>query len=233
MFYLLTTEGKPMKKMIRNSVAGAMLACAPLAATAASPFSANVALTTDYVFRGVTQSDGAPAIQGGFDFNHKSGLYIGIWGSSVDDGVGPAGLEYDLYLGYGGDFGSTGLSYDVGIVNYRYPGGDSASSSNSSEAYVGLSYKMFSAKYYMGVGSLDDDYVELGAKFGIGNGAEVGLHVGRTNRDTGANDTDWKLGLSKEFGGFGFELAYTDTNNNSGCGNSCDGRVVLTVSKSM
>ncbi len=223
-----------MKKMIRNTVAGALIACAPLAANAGGPFSANVALTTDYVFRGVSQTDSAPAIQGGFDFNHKSGFYAGVWGSNVDDTVGAAGLEVDLYLGFGGDLGSTGMSYDVGAINYRYPGGKSGSSSDVSEVYFGIGYKMFSAKYYMGVGSFKDDYVEVGASFDVGNGVSAGIHVGRTRKNAGSDGTDWKLSVSKEIGGFGVELAYTDTSfSSSVCTNTCDGRLVLTVSKSM
>ena len=79
--------------------------------------SANVAFASDYVWRGMTQSDG-PAIQGGFDFEAESGFYAGIWGSNVNFNDG-AGSELDYYFGYGFSVGDVGI--DIGYVAFDYP----------------------------------------------------------------------------------------------------------------
>ncbi len=77
--------------------------------------SGNMSLNSDYRFRGFTQTDYGPALQGGFDFAHKSGFYLGNWNSNV---LSPlftgASLEMDFYGGYKGSFGDVG--YDVGAI---------------------------------------------------------------------------------------------------------------------
>lgn len=101
--------------------------------------SANVGMTTDYVFRGISQSDEGPAIQGGFDYATDLGFYVGTWGSSIDFGNG---VEIDYYGGYANSFviggnecfdkgsltsktcGGYTLSYDVGAIYYSYPHAD-------------------------------------------------------------------------------------------------------------
>ncbi|MCK0099804.1 TorF family putative porin [Qipengyuania sp. S6317L1] len=84
-------------------------------------FSANVALTSEYRFRGVDLSGGEIAIQGGFDLGHSSGLYVGTWASSLDEQtVGYGSTELDLYAGWSGDL-TDGLSADVGAIVYIYP----------------------------------------------------------------------------------------------------------------
>ena len=72
-----------------------------------TPFTANVGVVSDYLFRGISQTKGAPAIQGGFDYSHSSGLYAGTWLSSVSwysDTVAGASksVEFDVYGGYKG-----------------------------------------------------------------------------------------------------------------------------------
>lgn len=84
-------------------------------------FSGNVALTTDYRFRGVTLSDGSLAVQGGFDVGHSSGFYVGTWASSLDETtVGYGSTELDIYGGWSGDL-TDGLSADIGVIGYLYP----------------------------------------------------------------------------------------------------------------
>ena len=96
--------------------------------------SANVSFTSDYIWRGMTQSD-APAIQGGFDFEAESGFYAGIWGSNVNFNNG-AGSELDYYFGYATEVGSVGV--DVGYISYEYI--DSTPDATFDETYLGLSY---------------------------------------------------------------------------------------------
>src|SRR3546814_12414933 len=82
-------------------------------------FAANVALGTDYVFRGISQTDEEPTVQGGFDWSHDSGIYLGIWGSNVDfDDGDEAHLETDIYGGWKPTW--NGFTFDVGGIYYLY-----------------------------------------------------------------------------------------------------------------
>jgi len=84
-------------------------------------FSANIAFTSEYRFRGVDLSGGEFAVQGGFDLSHSSGFYVGTWASNLDeDTVGYGSTELDVYGGWGGDL-TDGLSADVGVLAYLYP----------------------------------------------------------------------------------------------------------------
>ncbi|MGJ8619286.1 MAG: TorF family putative porin [Methylophilaceae bacterium] len=87
-------------------------------------FSSNVAYTSDYYVRGLSQNFHKPALQGGFDVEHSSGFYVGTWASNVSPNTFPdASLEIDYYAGYGGEFGETGIGYSAGVIAYTYPGG--------------------------------------------------------------------------------------------------------------
>lgn len=154
----------------------AAAAAAPAAAAPDKPepdwtFTGNVGLYSQYVFRGISQTDTKPAVQGGFDLGHKSGFYVGTWASNVswlsDATVGqPSGstvsssMEWDFYGGYKGslpaDFG-----YDLGVLYYWYPGtypstvyvgGFPASYTkpNTLELYAALTWKFLSLKYSYG-----------------------------------------------------------------------------------
>src|SRR5687767_6282116 len=95
---------------------------APAAAPAPTPeftFTGNAGLFSDYRFRGFTQTDYKPAFQGGFDFAHQSGFYLGNWNSNVEQALyNGASLEMDFYGGYKTTFGDFGL--DVGVIYYYY-----------------------------------------------------------------------------------------------------------------
>ena len=123
---------------------------APEAAPASpSPLTANIGLFSDYRFRGIDQTYGKPALQGGIDYAHSSGLYVGNWNSNVSSGAGfPDGnLEMDFYGGYKTTFGDFGL--DVGAILYYYPGsegkvlgtGASSGAVTNKEIYIGGSWK--------------------------------------------------------------------------------------------
>ncbi|MDG2004669.1 MAG: TorF family putative porin [Novosphingobium sp.] len=119
-----------MLKSIRGVIAASLLAGCAFAATPAfaedeaeSEFtiSGNAALVSQYRFRGVDLSGGDVAIQGGVDVSHKSGFYLGTWGSSIDENtVGYGHTEVDVYGGWSGDIAS-GVSADVGVIYYAYP----------------------------------------------------------------------------------------------------------------
>ncbi len=214
----------------KTLLATSLIACTSLAQ---AEISANVALTSDYVFRGFSQSSEDPAVQGGFDYSNKSGFYAGVWASNVSSSMyNGSGLEADLYVGFSNELAS-GLGYDVGLIRYSYPG--SSPSTDYEEVYAGLNYKFFSVKYYAGIDLGDEalgDYLDIGLDFELPQGLGLGLHVGNWNSKAAGGDyTDYKVGLSKEIKGFGFELAYTDTDVDSDP--LANGRVVLTISKAM
>jgi len=175
-------------------------------------FSSNVAFTSDYYVRGLSQNFHKPALQGGFDVEHSSGFSAGVWASNVSPNTFPdASLEIDIYAGYGGEIGDTGVGYSVGVIGYTYPGGSwgdcigctkadgvtpaSDESWNTYEANFGLSYSYFSAQVSTTLGNwfgldkntgYDDDskfttYVELNAEYPFGDGWSVIGHVGHLN----------------------------------------------------
>lgn len=117
---------------------------APAAEEPASPWSisATAGFTTNYMFRGITQTQDDPAIFGSFDVSHESGLYAGIWASSIDFGDAPdddANLEFDFYAGFANSINN--FSYDVGAVYYMYPGAnDTAAEYNYWEIYAKTGY---------------------------------------------------------------------------------------------
>ena len=105
--------------------------------------SGNVAIVSDYRFRGVSLSGGDPAIQGGIDLTHESGFYVGTWASSIDDGGTDllGDVELDLYAGWSGDV-SDGVSVDVGLLYYMYPTGDLGGDTDYFEPYASVGFTL-------------------------------------------------------------------------------------------
>ena len=159
-----------------------------------SDVSANVSFASDYIWRGMTQSDG-PAIQGGFDYAAENGFYAGIWGSNVNFNDG-AGSELDYYFGYGFDAGSIGV--DIGYLAYDYPKNETGL--DFEEIYVGLSMGDLGLLFAMGQDGAPD-YTEV--SYGIG---AVSLSYGQYD-DYGDN-----LGISYGFGCGSYDCAllYSD-----------------------
>jgi uncharacterized protein (TIGR02001 family) len=108
----------------------------------------NMGLFSEYVFRGYTQTHNDPALQGGIDYEHSSGFYLGAWASNIswlrDANQSDSGhsLEVDVYGGYAGEIADTGIGYDVGLLQYFYPGEmkSNQAAANTLEYYVGLNY---------------------------------------------------------------------------------------------
>lgn len=232
----------------KTLVAGGLLLASGIAAAADSPFTANVGLTSDYRFRGVSQSAQDPAVQGGVDFVHASGFYLGTWASTIDFNAGPgldpdADLELDLYGGYKWKVGATEL--DVGFIHYAYPGSDSSFDLPFTELYFGGTYGPVFAKFfytddYTGTTDKSASYLTAGANIDLGSGFTLGLSAGRSSgggiKDTfGKAYTDFKVGVSKEYVGVTFNLSYIDTSGISPDIKTdvfnTEGTVVLTVSK--
>ena len=225
-----------------QSAAPAAPEAAPLAE---HTLTGNLGLFSSYRFRGIDQTFGKPALQGGFDYAHSSGFYAGNWNSNVSSGAGfPDGnIEMDFYGGYKASFGDFGL--DVGGIMYYYPGSeakvlgvkaDSGAVTNK-ELYIGASWKFISLKYSY---SLDDyfslrgwdatgtstgkstkgtSYLDLSANYDLGDGWGINAHIGSLNLKNGykGDYTDWKLGVSKDIGGWVLAASYIDTNAAGQC----------------
>jgi uncharacterized protein (TIGR02001 family) len=159
----------------------------------------NVGAVSDYRFRGIAQTSTEAAVQGGVDFAHKSGIYLGAWASNVKwvkdfNGANKGDYEVDLYGGYKNEF--AGVGYDIGVISYQYPGNDSGaigtpgagaySNADTSEFYGALTYKMLTFKYSQSMGdflgnlnSNASRYFDLSANFDLGGGYTLTPHVGR------------------------------------------------------
>ena len=247
-------ENLMKRALIAAAVAGVVAAAAaPALAAEESPFSANVSIVSDYKFRGLSQTNAEPALQGGFDYAHASGLYLGTWASSISwlsDGQADvsSSLEWDFYGGYSGTSGEFG--YDFGLLYYYYPGSypGGFNSPDTLEAYVKGSWKFLSLKYshsltdlFGAVDSKNSNYLDLGAEFALPQGYTLGAHVGhqKIKGMAGSCDSyiDYSVGVSKSFGGFDFGLNYVDTDYDDQCMTNAfgeklgKGTVVLSVGK--
>jgi len=215
----------------------------PLVALAAEPtpehsFTGNLTLASEYLYRGIAQTRGKPALQGGFDYAHKSGLYAGLWGSNISwigDAVSgaSASLEIDVYGGYKGAIADD-LGFDVGVLTYNYPGSGKptgAANPDTTELYGALSWKWLTLKYSHTTGSLfgwtqpdgsktkGSGYLELNAAYDLGDGWGINGHIGH-QKVKGLGDasyTDYKVGVSKDLGFATLGLAYSTTNAKDSC----------------
>lgn len=216
----------------------AQTAAAPAAEAApASPhtLTGNVGLFSEYRFRGIAQTAFHPALQGGFDYAHSSGFYVGNWNSNVDSSAGfPEGnLEMDFYGGFKPTFGD--FTLDIGGIYYYYPGSSVGGGKNNGETvsnkelYIGGAWKFLSAKVFYSVddyfsmrgtdGSGNDKstkgtyYGDLSANFDLGDGWGINGHIGYTDvkHISNADYTDWKLGVTKDISGWVIGAAYIGT----------------------
>tara|TARA_R110002167_G_scaffold101150_9_gene263793 strand:+ start:3410 stop:4066 length:657 start_codon:yes stop_codon:yes gene_type:complete len=194
--------------------------------------SANVAMTSDYVWRGITQTSGEGAIQGGFDYAHESGAYAGIWGSNVDFGT-TADLEFDLYAGYATELDS-GIVLDLGLIRYLYPDSPDTPAWNEiygSVSYIGLTGGIAYTDDIYG-GDVDGIYYSLSYDYALPKEVNLSASLGYYDVDSAASDSlDWKLAISREYQGVGFELAYFDIDQDDD--SLDDDGFLFTLSKSM
>lgn len=197
-------------KLIVAALASLFTLPAMAADAPASPhtFTSNVSLVTDYLYRGISQTNAHAAIQGGFDYSHSSGFYAGVWGSSISwmtdsapQVATSAALELDTYFGFKntltGDF-----TYDVGYLRYNYPATYPAAMGNlglpgaqaattwakadTDELYGALGYKWFTLKYSQSLGNTfalpnasGTSYVDLSASYPVADtGITLGAHYG-------------------------------------------------------
>ncbi|MBL4607978.1 MAG: hypothetical protein JKY01_09150 [Pseudomonadales bacterium] len=191
-----------MRKVATTLVSGVLLGTSMLgvSASAHAEISANVALTSHYIFRGQDLTDGAPAIQGGFDYAFEKGLYLGVWASSAKTVHSVSGetetLESDYYIGYAHEFKDYGIAVDMGYIQYDYP----HTASDDNELYFVASYQ------YEKYGEVS---VSLWAELDTGTRTESGVEVAKTgNAGTYIYyGLGYELPLSNKFG-LGFALGY-------------------------
>ena len=204
---------------LASSAAFAQAPAAP--ATPDHTVTANVSLGSEYIFRGISQTAGKPTLQGGFDYAHSSGFYLGTWGSNVswleDFGAyNRSSLEWDFYGGYKANIGASDFFYDLGTIYYYYPGSRNPGvvSADSWELYAALGWKWVSAKLsysldnYFGLKPTGQDtdgtyYIDLSATYPIGEtGFALLGHYGYldvrhdASGDAKTSYSDWRLGGS-------------------------------------
>ncbi len=196
----------------RSVVSAAALGAAVFAGSAFAGVSGNVGVVSEYMFRGISQGTGA-AVQGGIDYSHDSGFYLGTWGSNIDWGVG--GAELDFYGGFAGEV--SGFSYDLGAVYYYYPEEDETGtdpSVNTLEVYATGGIGVFSAsvyyspKYFGAEDPSGDDisetYVNVAASLPVSDATSFDIAVGFTSLSDDVDFvyevtdsyTDYSIGLS-------------------------------------
>ncbi len=223
--------------MMRNTVLAIAVAAAVAVpslarAQATSPHSVagNMSIVSDYRFRGISQTFGQPGIQGGIDYSHASGFYLGNWNSNVSSLSFPDGsIEMDFYGGY--KFGAGPVTMDVGLLQYYYPNVKFGSEkADTLEAYVGVSWKFLTAKYSIttgdyfganatsngnctGTDSKGSGYLDVSASYELMPKLTLVGHVGNQSiKDCKPLEyTDWKLGVTYDMNGWALGAAYIDT----------------------
>ncbi len=240
---------------IKCLLAAALMACTGLAL---AEFSATTLLATDYVFRGISNTDGDPAIQGSLDYAHDSGFYAGAWASNVKfrenadvdavDTVEEASIEIDYYLGLASEF-ENGIYWDVGALYYSYPGSEEALDYDYWEVMGALGYAFerlplgpevtvelyHSPDYFGGIG--DATYASGSVALTLTDLVGLGITYGKQwfDDDSSLDYSDWKIGISTSLSGFELELAYTDTDlSKADCDDLdiCEGRALLSIARS-
>ncbi|BDU57069.1 exported protein [Limnohabitans sp. MORI2] len=194
-------------------------------APAAPEVTYNVGVVSQYRYRGIAQTKGDPALQGGIDYANANGFYLGAWASTIkwikDAALGTGGktakgpVELDLYGGY--KFEAGGLAYDVGYLRYQYVGNtykDAAPSANvnanTDEVYGAATYGPATLKYSQATSNLfgysdskGSTYWDLSATFDLGNGYSIVPHAGRQsikNANQIYGYSDFALTLNKDLG---------------------------------
>ncbi|WND02493.1 TorF family putative porin [Temperatibacter marinus] len=217
-----------MKKVVLSSVSVLALSTVALPSVSAedAAWSANTALVTDYRFRGVSLSNKDFAVQGGFDVNWASGFYVGTWASSIET-FGGSEMEMDIYAGYG--FESNGLSYDVGILAYTYPGSDDT---HYLEAYGSVGGSFNDVGWTVGaayaydqdnLGNQTNLYVYTDLEYSLTDvislSGHLGVEEGAFGKFNGDAKLDWSLGFSYALSDtVGLGVTYIDTNMNNTIG---------------
>lgn len=238
-----------LKKIISTAV---MASSATFAMQAQADVSATVTLVSDYVYNGVSSTDGDPTLQGSVDWYNDAGFYAGIWASGLDeDSYASANIEIDYYAGYAGSINDS-LGYDVGYAFYTYPGADDdAGEYNYGELYGALTFNenttaklLYSDNYFGDVGS--SLVVNLSHTLSLPNEFSLTLEASHTKLledggdayygpDAGDDSYNhWGASLAKSVAGFDLALSVSDTNIDGDywASDIADARAVFSISRS-
>jgi uncharacterized protein (TIGR02001 family) len=220
---------------LKAALVAALALSAIAAGNAQAGTTGSISLTSDYLFRGVSQTNQEPALQGGIEYSHDSGFYVGAWGSNISwlsdtvvvgDDISSS-LELDAYLGYRGKAGEI-FSYDVGVLTYYYPGDypGGFNSPNTTEIYlggtlapsdtvsVGLKYSYAVTDLFGYADSDGSGYLDANLNWTFQPTWTLNLHGGKQwiEHNEDFEYTDWKLGVTKSFeSGFSIAAAYSGT----------------------
>ncbi len=231
-----------MRKSKQLGAAAALVSGVILAGPATAGLSGNVAATSDYMFRGLSQSGGA-AVQGGVDYASDSGLYVGTWVSNINFG---GGTEQDIYVGYGTEI--SGVGVDISALYYWYPEEDSGTGGECSTLELGLGVSF--GPLSLGAAYADEThfflcdglgeaalYLSAGLGIGLTDSLSLDISIGQYSGDeierSGVNGTDdsyfdYAIGVSSELqGGYGVAFQYVGTDIDDD-----DPKLVVSFSKS-
>ncbi len=209
-----------MKKTLVNIALSSTILTASIAsfnAAAANELSANVGVTSNYLWRGLEQTGGKAAVSGGIDYSAESGFYVGVWASNADWADGMT-YELDFYGGFGGAINDT-VSYDVGFIYYAYPD-ETSGDADFSEVYANFSFGALTLGVAVladgeGADAGDTIYASADYAFSLANEAEVALHIGSYSGDWLAEDSiDYGISVSKS--GFTLGASATDLDGAAG-----------------
>ncbi len=219
-----------MKKLILASAVFAVFCGSSAQAEEQKPdneFSFNASVVSDYRYRGISQTRLKPALQGGADYTHNpSGFYAGTWLSTIKwikDARGDSDVEWDIYGGKRGEIVKD-LSYDVGVLRYQYPSNNLNPSANTTEIYGQLGYGPGYVKYSHSLTNLfgfadskRSGYLDVGANVEVGQGLTLNLHAGhqKVKNSSTFSYTDWKVGVTKDFGIVTASAALVGTNTDN------------------
>lgn len=250
-----------MKSRIAAALGGALMLGSAMAAQAVE-VAGNVTIASDYSFRGVSQTDRDPAVQGGFDIAFDSGFYVGTWGSNVQ-GFEDVSMEWDLYGGYKGEINED-TSYDFRYIRYEYPGNGSTYDYNEYHAMLNWKSFVFGIAYSEEYFALDDVtwwYPNVAYTLGLPADASLVFKVGMSMVDDNdivvrdeegdviesygiwessfgdENVLDWSVFYSIPVAGVSLNIGVvgTDVDDDDCFGGSkiCETRAIVSVSKSM
>jgi uncharacterized protein (TIGR02001 family) len=187
-------------------------------AHATEGLSANVGVTSNYLWRGLEQTNGAAAISGGIDYADKSGFYVGTWVSNADWANNDMSYELDLYGGYTADINEQ-WSYDVGFIYYAYPD-ETTGDTDFSEVYANVSFKALTIGVAVLTSGEDGDagdsiYATADYSITLENEADITLHIGSYSGDWLAEDSiDYGVSFNKD--GFTIGASATDLDGSAG-----------------
>ncbi len=201
-----------MHKLLKFTLLG--ISSLSLPTLAVEGLSANVGVTNNYLWRGVTQTQNAAAISGGVDYE-RAGFAIGAWTSNASWAENMS-YELDLYASYSGDL-SDKLSYSLGYIYYDY---DSAAQADFSEIFASLSYQNFTLTYntladaQAGGSFAEDTYISIDAEFALTSALNLALHAGSYQFKNSDNYRNYAISLTKDQ--FTVSLSDTDLANSDG-----------------